>query len=452
MPRKLPRPHERLEISQPCDAPWDSMTGGERVRFCAHCRLHVHNLSEVTPREALELALRSGGRLCLRIERDRSGAPRTRTHAAPLQQIRRRANGLAASAFGAVLTLCSTASAQTPAAGAEPARAESRAADEARPAGGGGASLVGTVLDPAGAVVASARVALRNRETGARFTATTDDGGAYRFGQLPGGTYTLSVESDGFAPFEMSEVRVQEGAGQRVDAALQIPDITVDGGTVVADSVVSTTTAGVVAVVVEPMEPLVKAVLEKDLEAVRKLLLFGEADVDAVDKNLGVTALAEAYSQGNREMVRELLWRGARVNARLSYGQTALMRMSRETTADVVRDLLDAGAKVNLRDEDGNTALMFAAERGRRDVVELLLRAGAKVNARNKDGTTALMNAAIAGAAETVRALLLAGADVSLRDDGGHSALWHARHNDEEAAAALLLAFGAYEDVEQPKQ
>jgi len=35
MPRKLPRPHERLQISGPCSAEWDSMAGNERVRFCA---------------------------------------------------------------------------------------------------------------------------------------------------------------------------------------------------------------------------------------------------------------------------------------------------------------------------------------------------------------------------------------------------------------------------------
>jgi ankyrin repeat protein len=60
MPRHLPRPHERLEISEPCSVEWDSMAGNERVRFCAHCRLHVHNLAEITPRQAMELILRDG--------------------------------------------------------------------------------------------------------------------------------------------------------------------------------------------------------------------------------------------------------------------------------------------------------------------------------------------------------------------------------------------------------
>jgi hypothetical protein len=338
------------------------MAGNERVRFCAHCSLSVHNLSEVTPRQAMELVLRSGGRLCLRIERDRAGVPRTRA-LAPLHQIRRRASGLATSAFGAVLTLCSTASAQSPA--QEPAR-QQQEAQGARPS------------DPAPAAA--------------------------------------------------------------------------DAGAAVADDAdTESVTVGAVAVVVEPREPLVKAVMENDLEAVRKLLLIEGADVNVLDENLGVSALAEAYRKGNREMLRELLWRGARVNDRLSYRQTALMRLSPETTAEAVRDLLDAGAKVNLRDEDGNTALIFASAQGRPEVVELLLRAGAKVNARNREGRTALMSAAIVGSAEAVRSLILAGADVSLRDEEGRSALWHARQNGEGEAAALLLAFGAYEEPEQKR-
>ena len=112
MPRHLPRPHERLEISEPCSAEWDSMFGNDRVRFCEHCRLHVHNLAEITPREALDLVLRSGGRLCLQIERDARGVPRTRALAGPLYQISRRASRLAAGAFGAALTLCSATAAR----------------------------------------------------------------------------------------------------------------------------------------------------------------------------------------------------------------------------------------------------------------------------------------------------------------------------------------------------
>jgi hypothetical protein len=440
MPRNLPRPHERLQIGKPCSAEWGSMAGNDRVRFCAHCSLHVHNLSEITPAQASELVRRSGGRLCLRVERDPGGVPRTRSLAEPLYQIRRRVSRIAAGAFGAALTLCSAAAAaQAQAAAPEPARRlDARAAEnnskEKEADSSGAASLAGTVFDPNGAVIPATQVTLKNDQTGAQFTAATNDEGAYSFGALPEGTYTLTVRREGFAPSVLTGLRVQSGPAQRSDVTLE-PSQPVE--------------MGVIAVVIEPSEPLVKAAKENDLEAVKRLLLFGGADVNVLDKGVGVTALAQAFENNNREIVRELLWRGARANDRLSYKQTALMRMTGDTSADVVRELLDAGAKVNRRDEDGNTALMFAATYGRQEVVELLLRAGAKVNARSKTGTTALMNAAQAGATETVRALLLAGADLSLRDEDCHSALWYARDNEHDETASLLLAFGAYEEPEE---
>ena len=361
MPRHRPRPHEQLKVSEPCSAEWGSMSGGERVRFCAHCRIHVHNLSEVTPREALDLVLRSGGRLCLRIERDPSGVPRTRALTEPLYQITRRASRVAAGVFGAALTLCSAAAARAQTPEPEPAQQVATAPAEVTPEA---------------------------------------------------------------APAQNTEVTAQTPQEVEVD----------------------NTTGGVVMVM--PSEPLVRAAMENDLETVKRLLLFEGADVNVLDKNLGTSALSHAFMNGNREMMRELLWHGARVNARLAYKQTALMRLRAETPVEAVRDLLDAGAKVNPRDDDGNTALIVAAGRDRADVVELLLKAGARINVRNRRGQTALMNAAASDHADVVRLLLQAGADHSLRDAEGHSAIWYARDNASDAAAELLLAYGAYEEPE----
>jgi hypothetical protein len=362
MPRKLPRPHERLQVSEPCSVEWDTMSGDARVRFCEHCQLHVHNLSEVTPREALDLVLRSGGRLCLSIERDPRGVPRTRALAEPLYQISRRVSRLAAGAFGAALTFCSAAAvrAQTPA------------------------------PEPAQQVATS--------------------------------------------PADAPEVKPEMGTLPNT----QIAEPPIEGHEE------SLGLSGLV-VFVPPSEPLIKAAMDNDLEAVKQLLLFEGADVNVLDKHYGTTALAHAFMNGNREMMRELLWRGARVNTRLSYKQTALMRLRDDTPVEAVRDLLDAGAKVNLRDEDGNTALIFAAEQGRADVVELLLKSGAKVNVNNTEGRTPLLNGAAAGSSDAVRLLLQAGANHSPRDAEGHTAIWHARDNDADETAALLLAYGAVE-------
>lgn len=437
MPRKFNGPHERLEVSEPCTAEWDSMEGGDRVRFCAHCRKHVHNLSEFTPREAAELALRSGGRLCLRIERRPGGRPLTKTFKEPLYQIRRRVSRLAAGAFGAAVTLCAPVAAHAQAT-TQPvtqgeARRDARDAqqrDEAK--GGARGSIVGTVTDEQGAVIPGALVTLASEEPGLLLSAVTDGEGVYRFDGVGPGAFNLKFEREGFAATGNSRVAVGAGEEVRADATLRV-----DGGLMVM---------GIVVVSVEPEHPLVKAAYHDDLEAVKKILLFDDADINVVDKAVQLTALSQAVSNGNREIVRELLSRGANVNKRSAYRQTALMRLGDRTTAEIIRDLIDAGAKVNLKDEDGNTALINAAERGKTEIVEALLRAGAKPNARNSYGTTALMLAAGSGLTEMMRALINAGADVNQRDEDGDSALTRAKAGEHAAAVDLLIAYGATPD------
>src|SRR5437879_12625080 len=53
------------------------------------------------------------------------------------------------------------------------------------------ATLEGTILDKTQAAVVGATVTLKNKETGATRTTSSNDIGSYRFDLLPGGIYTL---------------------------------------------------------------------------------------------------------------------------------------------------------------------------------------------------------------------------------------------------------------------
>ena len=59
--------------------------------------------------------------------------------------------------------------------------------------------VTGTVTDPAGAVVASAPVTLKNNDTGATTATKTNATGAYSFPLLAPGTYTITVNAAGFS-------------------------------------------------------------------------------------------------------------------------------------------------------------------------------------------------------------------------------------------------------------
>lgn len=70
---------ENFAIASPCSADWNQMDGDERRRFCAQCRLHVHDLSAMT-RDEVDAMLRSAGpgRLCVRLFRRADGRVLTR--------------------------------------------------------------------------------------------------------------------------------------------------------------------------------------------------------------------------------------------------------------------------------------------------------------------------------------------------------------------------------------
>ena len=57
---------ENIRVASPCTAAWDDMKGGDRVRFCGHCKQDVYNLSAMPRAEAEALIAGRNGRLCVR--------------------------------------------------------------------------------------------------------------------------------------------------------------------------------------------------------------------------------------------------------------------------------------------------------------------------------------------------------------------------------------------------
>src|SRR5712691_3830895 len=83
-------------------------------------------------------------------------------------------------------------------------------------------AIGGTVVDNTGAVVAKAKVVTHNQGTNAEQTTETDSSGYYRIIQLQPGTYTVTINQSGFAPFRASQVVVQVGSLTQVSAHLAV--------------------------------------------------------------------------------------------------------------------------------------------------------------------------------------------------------------------------------------
>lgn len=108
-------------------------------------------------------------------------------------------------------------------------------------------TIQGTVRDNQDAVVPGATVTVRNVETNATRTGTTDAGGFYRFLNMPGGPYEVTVELAGFSKLVRSGIILSLNQDAVVDVKIQPAGIT-ESVTVTADSPLLNTTTSEVGV------------------------------------------------------------------------------------------------------------------------------------------------------------------------------------------------------------
>ncbi|MCP9493117.1 MAG: ankyrin repeat domain-containing protein [Pyrinomonadaceae bacterium MAG19_C2-C3] len=439
---------DRVEIPVPCREDWNEMRGNAEVRFCSHCAKDVHNLSSMTRRDAERLIAKSNGRICVRYvtraDRTIVTAPET---FAPLFNITRRASRLAASAFTAALTISSVA-AQSTVTMNQPADAEAIVNQTNAPQiGSGNAAIVGTVLDPQGAVIPGAKVTITDAAGAVRQTETNDEG-VYRVENLPGGSFTLHVQAVGFANLKITNISLSSGSESRPDIVLELD--------------VTTETVGLL-IVTSPAQSLVyhsdeRATVSRDDETEQDTILLDSFNEVASGELKKVKALIISGFDVNtrwhddatplmvvndEKIAKHLLQLGADVHARKVYSETVLMSASHNP--EVVKVLLKAGADVHARDNFGVTPLMYAMLGYDEKSAQVLIDAGADVNARDKDHRTALMFAAIEGRVETIKVLLRAKAKYDVRDVDGKTALTFAMENNHEEAIKVLRVAGAVE-------
>ena len=111
------------------------------------------------------------------------------------------------------------------------------------------ATIVGTVVDSQGAVVANADVTARNVDTGIERTTKSTSEGLYRFGNLPPGVYDLRVETQGFAKAEAKAVKLQVGEQRDVNFGLVVTGSTATVDITAGDALVETSKTDVSSVI-----------------------------------------------------------------------------------------------------------------------------------------------------------------------------------------------------------
>ncbi|MEJ5369912.1 MAG: carboxypeptidase regulatory-like domain-containing protein [Bryobacteraceae bacterium] len=88
------------------------------------------------------------------------------------------------------------------------------------------AAISGIVRDPSGAVVANAKVIVKNEATGFERQATTNESGLYNVPNLPPGYYEVRVEAPGFKTFVKTRNKLDAAVPIQVNADLAVGQLT----------------------------------------------------------------------------------------------------------------------------------------------------------------------------------------------------------------------------------
>ncbi|XP_056228881.1 ankyrin-2 isoform X9 [Seriola aureovittata] len=120
-------------------------------------------------------------------------------------------------------------------------------------------------------------------------------------------------------------------------------------------------------------------------------------------------------------------------------GLNALHLAAKEGHKDLVEELLERGAPVDSSTKKGNTALHIASLAGQREVVRLLVKRGADVNSQSQNGFTPLYMAAQESHLEVVRYLLENEGNQSIATEDGFTPLAIALQQGHNSVVSLLL-------------
>ena len=107
------------------------------------------------------------------------------------------------------------------------------------------AQLNGTVSDPSGAAISSARVIVKNMGTGVEWNTQTNSAGLYVLPSLPPGTYQITVSAEGFQKLLLADLKLDVATAVTKDIQMRVGSMTQEVQVTTEAPLIETSSPGV---------------------------------------------------------------------------------------------------------------------------------------------------------------------------------------------------------------
>jgi ankyrin repeat protein len=176
-------------------------------------------------------------------------------------------------------------------------------------------------------------------------------------------------------------------------------------------------------------------------EDIAKLMLHKGADPNKRMRN-GATPLCTAIDNGHSGIVKLLIENGADINQPDGKDRTPLNSAAENGRLKIAKLLIEKEADINQQDDEGWTPLYSSILRGKLKIAKLLIENGSDLDKSDNDGCTPLCVAAAEGHSEIAKLLIEKGSNIN-KEDGEWSALFFAVNGGHLEIIQLLVENGA---------
>ncbi|XP_076074793.1 ankyrin repeat and SOCS box protein 16-like isoform X1 [Mytilus galloprovincialis] len=182
------------------------------------------------------------------------------------------------------------------------------------------------------------------------------------------------------------------------------------------------------------------AITAKDVSTVKEIL---EDDFDVDFQYRGQTALQQAVKEGQEEICKLLIDKGADIGACDAELNSLLHIACKSGYEDITELLINNTADINALNDSNTTPISVCAFRGDKSIADLLIRENCDLNLKNLKGETPLVVATQQRHAEMVEFLIQSNCQIDLGDENNSNSMIYAAKLGFTEILQILIKHGA---------